>query len=68
MNLNVGDTVEFKNWEYMADNESKFFVGCFSPESGKITEIRNNGFFLIEDHKHVFNPRSVARVISSKKG
>ena len=65
MELKVGDVVEFKNWEYMEDNESKYFVGGFSPRSGKIAEIRNNGSFLVEDRKHVFNQKSIARVISN---
>ena len=65
MELKVGDVVEFKNWEYMEDNESKYFVGGFSPRSGKIAEIKNNGSFLVEDRKHVFNPKSISRVISN---
>jgi len=66
MKLKIGDVVEFKNWEYMEDNESKYFVGGFSPRSGKIAEIRNNGSFLVEDRKHVFNQKSIARVISNE--
>ena len=67
MKLEVGDFVEFKKYEDMNDDEIFHIDRDFFPKSGKITEIKNDGFFTIEDYGYVFNPESVARVISSKK-
>ena len=67
MKLEIGDIVEFKKYEDMNDDEIFHIDRDFFPKSGKITEIKNDGFFTIEDYGYVFNPESVARVISSKK-
>lgn len=64
MKLNIGDIVEFKKYEDMNDDEIFYIDRDFFPKSGKITEIKNDGFFTIEDYGYVFNPKSVARVIS----
>jgi len=63
MKLKVGDTVEFKKYEDMNDNEIFYIDRDFFPKSGKITEIKNDGFFTIEDYGYVFNPKSVTRII-----
>ena len=62
MKLNVGDIVEFKKYEDMTEDEIFDIDRDFFPKSGKITEIKNDGFFTIEDYGYVFNPGSVARV------
>ena len=67
MELKIGDVVEFKKYEDMTEDEISCIAGKYFPKSGKITKIRNDGFFTIEDYGYVFNPESVARVISSKK-
>ena len=64
MKLEIGDFVEFKKYEDMNDDEIFYIDRDFFPKSGKITEIDNDGFFTIEDYGYVFNPKSVARVIS----
>ena len=64
MKLEVGYVVEFKNYEDMNDDEIFHIDRDFFPKSGKITEIKNDGFFTIENSGYVFNPESVARVIS----
>lgn len=64
MKLNIGDIVEFKKYEDMNDDEIFYIDRDFFPKSGKITEIKNDGFFTIEDYGYVFNPKSVARVVS----
>ena len=64
MELKIGDVVEFKKYEDMNDDEIFYIDRDFFPKSGKITEIKNDGFFTIEDYGYVFNPKSVARVIS----
>lgn len=63
MKLEIGDVVEFKKYEDMNDDEIFHIDRDFFPKSGKITEIKNDGFFTIEDYGYVFNPESVARVI-----
>ena len=63
MKLNVGDIVEFKKYEDLRFDEDEFFGGVFFPKYGKISEIKSNGFFIIEGYEHVFSPKSVARVI-----
>jgi len=62
MELKVGDIVEFKKYEDMTEDEIFDIDRDFFPKSGKITEIKNDGFFTIEDYGYVFNPGSVARV------
>lgn len=64
MKFNIGDIVEFKKYEDMNDDEIFYIDRDFFPKSGKITEIKNDGFFTIEDYGYVFNPKSVVRVIS----
>jgi len=64
MELEIGDVVEFKKYEDMNDDEIFHIGRDFFPKSGKITEIKNYGFFTIEDYGYIFNPKSVARVIS----
>jgi len=68
MKLEVGEVVEFKKYEDMNDDEIFHIDRDFFPKSGKITEIKNDGFFTIEDYGYVFNPESVARVISDVDG
>ena len=68
MELKVGDIVEFKKYEDMNDDEIFYIDRDFFPKSGKITEIKNDGLFTIEDYGYVFNPKSVARVISDVGG
>ena len=67
MELKIGDVVEFKKYEDMTEDEISCIDGKYFPKSGKITKIRNDGFFTIEDYGYVFNPKSVTRIISSKK-
>ena len=64
MKLKVGDIVEFKNYEDMNDDENMWISEELFPKSGKIEKIRNDCFFTIEDCGFLFNPKSVARVIS----
>ena len=64
MKLKVGDIVEFKNYEDMTDDEVMCISEEFFPKTGKITGIENSGFFIIERSSYMFNPKSVARVIS----
>lgn len=64
MKLKVGDNVEFKKYEDMTEDEIFNIDRDFFPKSGKITEIKNDGFFTIEGYGYLFNPKSVARVIS----
>lgn len=64
MKLKVGDVVEFKKYEDMTEDEISCIAGKYFPKSGKITKIRNDGFFTVEYSGYVFNPESVARVIS----
>jgi len=64
MELKIGDLVKFKKYEDMTEDEISHIDRNFFPKSGKITEIKNDGFFTIEDYGYVFNPKSVARVIS----
>ena len=64
MKLEIGDFVEFKKYEDMNDDEIFYIDSDFFPKSGKITEIKNDGFFTIEDYGYVFNPKSVAKVVS----
>lgn len=64
MELKIGDVVEFKKYEDMTEDEISCIAGKYFPKSGKITKIRNDGFFTVEYSGYVFNPESVARVIS----
>jgi len=64
MDLKVGDIVEFKNYENMTDDENMWINRDNFPKSGKIALIENNGLFIIEGCEYIFNPGSVARVIS----
>ena len=64
MKLKVGDIVEFKNYEDMTDDENMWINRDNFPKSGKIAVIENNGLFIIEGCEYIFNPESVARVIS----
>lgn len=64
MKLKVGDIVEFKNYEDMTDDENMWINRDDFPKSGKIAVIENNGLFIIEGCEYIFNPESVARVIS----
>jgi len=64
MKLKIGDVVEFKKYEDMTEDEISCIAGKYFPKSGKITKIRNDGFFTVEYSEYVFNPESVARVIS----
>jgi len=64
MELKVGDIVEFKKYEDMTDDEKAFIIEGFFPKYGKVKEIRSDGHFIIESSGLVFNPKSIARVIS----
>lgn len=65
MKLKVGDVVEFKKYEDIKDDNLKTLIGKnFFPKSGKIARIKNDGSFLIEYSGYLFDPESVARVIS----
>ena len=64
MKLKVGDTVEFKNYEDMTEDESMGISDESFPKYGKISEIENDGFFFIEGYGYLFNHKTVARVIS----
>lgn len=65
MKLEIGDVIEFKKYEDMTKDETAYIAGNFFPKSGKIAEIKNSGFFTIENCGFVFNPKSVKRVISN---
>jgi hypothetical protein len=64
MKLKRGDVVEFKKYEDINDDFKTHIGKNFFPKSGKIMEIKNDGFFTIEYSGYLFNPESVARVIS----
>lgn len=65
MKLKIGDVVEFKKYENMNDEEKAFILDKSFPKYGKVKEIEECGAFLIENCGYVFNPNSVATVISS---
>jgi len=62
--IKVGDVVEFKKYEDMTYDEISHIDRDFFPKSGKVSEIKNDGFFTIEYSGYVFHPESVAKVIS----
>ena len=64
MKLKVGGIVEFKKYEDMTEDEKMWINRDNFPKSGKIALIENNGLFIIEGCEYIFNPESVARVIS----
>ena len=68
MDLNVGDIVEFKNYEDMSWNETLAIPKNKFPKSGKVTKIvdSNGGvvYFYIKGNPCCFSNKSVARVIS----
>ena len=64
MKLKIGDIVEFKKYEDMTYDEISHIDRDFFPKSGKVSEIKNDGFFTIKYSGYVFHPESVARVIS----
>lgn len=65
MKLEIGDFVEFKNYEDMTEDEKMSLFEGFFPKCGKVKKIKKNGYFFIEGCRFVFNPKSVARVISN---
>ena len=65
MYLKIGDVVEFKNYEDMFENETACIDEKYFPKYGKVTEIKSDTIFSIEDSGYLFNPKSVARVIES---
>jgi len=65
MELKIGDIVEFKKYEDMTKDEKTFLFEELFPKCGKVKKIKKNGYFFIEDCGFVFNPKSVARVISN---
>jgi len=67
MKLKVGDVVEFKKYEDMNGGETMWISEELFPKYGKITEVVSDDFFYIEGDGYLFNPKSVTRVISSKK-
>ena len=64
MKLKIGDIIEFKKYQDMTEDEKSFIPEESFPQYGKIAVIRNDDLFFIEDYGYVFNPKSVARVIS----
>jgi len=64
MKLKVGDFVEFKKYEDMTEDEVMHISEKSFPKYGKITEVVSDDFFYIEGYGYLFNPKSVARVIS----
>lgn len=67
MKLKVGDIVEFKKYEDMADYEREFIPEESFPKYGKITEIINDDCFHIEEYGYLFNSKSVVRVLGEGK-
>ncbi|WP_333604218.1 hypothetical protein [Lactobacillus acetotolerans] len=69
MDLNVGDIVEFKNYEDMSWNETLAIPKNKFPKSGKVAEIidSNEGvvYFYIEGNPCSFINKSVARVVDA---
>jgi len=69
MKLKAGDVVEFKKYEDMAEDERTKIGKYYFPSSGTVTKVLNNyNFFHIEESPYSFSTKSVARVVSSKKG
>ena len=66
MKLKVGDIVELKNNETASIPEDEF--PKYAKVSGIAEGIENDLYFSIEDSKYGFSEKSVAKVISSKKG
>lgn len=64
MKLKVGDIIEFKKYEDMTCDETMCVDEEDFPKSGKIKEIKFDGYFLIENSQYTLNPKSIARVIS----
>lgn len=64
MKLEIGDAVEFKKYEDMTEDEVMHISEKSFPKYGKITEVVSDDFFYIEGYGYLFNPKSVARVIS----
>ena len=65
MKLEIGDVVEFKKYEDMADDERMMLSKDSFPSFGKVRKVLNSfGFFYIEGKSYYFNAKSVARVIS----
>lgn len=64
MKLEIGDVVEFKKYEDMTEDEVMHISEKSFPKYGKITEVVSDDFFYIEGYGYLFNPKSVARVIS----
>ena len=67
MKLRIGDTVEFKKYGDMTVGETMWISEELFPKYGKITEVVSDDFFYIEGDGYLFNPKSVTRIISSKK-
>jgi len=68
MKLKVGDVVEFKKYEDMTVSETMLISEEIFHKYGKITEVVSDDFFYIEGYGYLFNPKSVARVISDVDG
>ena len=64
MYLKIGDVVEFKKYEDMFEDEIACIDEKYFPKYGKVTEIKSDRIFCIEDCGYLFNPKSVERVIS----
>ena len=65
MELKVGDSVVFKKYEYMTDEEQTGISKESFPKFGKVSEVYNTmKRFNIEGSPYVFNSGSVARIIS----
>ena len=63
MYLKIGDVVEFKKYEDMFEDEIACIDEKYFPKYGKVTEIKSDRIFCIEDCGYLLNPKSVARVI-----
>ena len=65
MYLKIGDVVEFKKYEDMFEDEIACIDEKYFPKYGKVTEIKSDRIFCIEDCGYLLNPKSVERVIKS---
>jgi len=64
MKLKVGEVVEFKKYDEMNGGETMGISEELFPKYGKITEVVSDDFFYIEGDGYLFNPKSIARVVS----
>ena len=69
MELNVGDIVEFKNYEDMSWNETLAIPKNKFPKSGKVTKVIDPNkevvYFYIKGNPCCFSNKAVARVVGA---